>query len=207
LLRRRIDVKPIASICSRDPWGYRWAALAVAVAIAGCAAQVPRDPSSPYYRVPVGSVLRFDHKIGVPPGRTRVFFQNGTISMLFDRYAPNCNVEVRKIDYEARQYVEPGEYRVSRVQRTTEQVVEAGPLRLAALGRLVATMGGTSGSDGNPMIYEGYHLWLEGTDPNVMRLSCRGVLADPSEAYPPSIEEIRRSLGEIATLSLAEEGT
>jgi hypothetical protein len=124
--------------------------------------------------------------------------------MRFDRYAPNCNIEVDKIDYEARQYVEPGEYLVARVQRTTEQVVEARPVRLAALGPTLADLGGNGGNDGNPMIYEGYHLWLESPDPNVMRVSCRGALADPSEAYPPSIDEIRQSLGEIATLRLAE---
>ena len=55
------------------------------------------------------------------------------------------------------------------------------------------------------MIYEGYHLWLESSSqPNVMRLTCRGVIDIPWQARRPSIAEIRAALGEIATLSLGD---
>jgi hypothetical protein len=182
----------------------RFAANALVVlGIVGCATQVSKDPASPYSRVPVDSILTIHHKIEVPPGRSRVFFQNGRVAMAFNRYAPNCNIEVSKIDHQNRQYVEPGQYRVYRVQMSTEQIVRGRPLRLAALGLTLADLG-SDGGEGTPMIYEGYHLWLESADPHVRRVSCRGALADPPVALPPSIEEIRQSLGDIMTLSLAK---
>ena len=61
----------------------------------------------------------------------------------------------------------------------------------------------TDDDGGTSEVYEGYHLWLESSDqPDVRRLSCRGVYAMPAYAKPPSIAEIRAALGAIATLRL-----
>jgi hypothetical protein len=203
--RRPMDSQPRACIMpSFHAFGLRSGALASAAAISlsACIGSIPRDPASPWYRVPAGSTLSFQHKIEIPPDRTRVFLQHGAITITFNHYAVNCNVEVRKLDYEAVQYLEPATYRVSSVQDTVEEVVQAAPLQLATTDASLA-MGDEGGSD--PMIYRGYHLWLEGPDPNLMRLSCRGAFADPHEAYPPSIDEIRAALGDIAHLQLAEQ--
>jgi hypothetical protein len=56
---------------------------------------------------------------------------------------------------------------------------------------------------GKPMVVRGYHLWL-GSDrqPDVMRMTCRGAFDDINRADPPSLEEVRRALGEVAELSL-----
>ena len=171
--------------------------------LSACATQIPKDTASPYYQVPAGSLVRINRVIEIPPQRTRLFIQHGRLSAGFDHYTPNCNIEVFKRDDFAVQYVEPGGYRITRVQRSQVEVVQAEPLQLAALDSplLLALEGG----DGNASIYEGYHLWLEGPDPNVMRLSCRGAYADPSEAYPPSIDQIRQALGGLITLELAAE--
>lgn len=60
------------------------------------------------------------------------------------------------------------------------------------------------GGGGTPMIYEGYHLWFDSPDqPNVMWMTCIGIFADMWEARPPTIAEIRASLGKLATLELA----
>lgn len=171
--------------------------------LSGCASQAPKDPASPYFKVPPGSILTIKRKIEVPPGSTRVFFQNGKVSPAFNHYAANCNIEVNKLDEAAVQYVEVGEYRIVKVQRTQEEVVRSRRIQLAALSPLLA-FGGGDGGEGSAMIYEGYDLWLESADPNVRRLSCRGAFADPHEAYPPSIDEIRQSLGAIMTLQLME---
>ena len=178
--------------------------LLAALLLGGCATQVPKDTASPYYLVPVGSVLKIHRMIEVPPVSTRLFFQNGKVSAGFNHYAPNCNIEVFKRDNHAVQYVKSGEYLISRVQKTQEEVVRARRLQVAARTLTMVALSG--GGDGNASIYEGYHLWLEGPDPNVMRLSCRGVYAAPSEAYPPSIDEMRQALGEIMALELAQDG-
>ena len=173
--------------------------------LSGCAAQIPKDTASPYYMVPAGSLLRIHQPIEIAPMRTRLYLQNGRVTAGFNHYAPNCNIEIYKRDDLAVQRVEPGEYRISGVQQTMEEVVRAPHLQLAALGSPPLLASGSVG-DGNASIYLGYHLWLEGPDPNVMRLSCRGVYADPGEAYPPSIDQMRQALGRIMSLELAFEG-
>lgn len=174
----------------------------VAWQLAGCNQVALNDPSWPYAKVPIGTALEIHQAITVPPAVTRVYMQLGRLVRTFDRYQANCNIEVRKIDWEKPQTIEPGSYRVTRVQNSTEEVVEARPLWVAALGSKLA---GIDDGGGATFIYAGYHLWLEGPDPNVRRVSCRGVYADPADAAPPSINDIRQALGDLITLKTPAE--
>lgn len=181
----------------------RWMIVfAVTTLLAACSASVPKDPSSPHYQVIEGSILQLKRKIEIPPGRVRVFIQNGRITANFDHYAPNCNVEVNKLDHANVQYIEPGDYRIRRVQSSVEEVVQSKPALVAALG--IGPWLAGNDSDGNAMVYEGYHLWLDDPENNFRRLSCRGTYADPWDARPPSIAEMRQALGAIADLRLVE---
>ena len=154
--------------------------LAFSLALAGCNQAALQDPSLPYAKVPVDTSLEIKQPITVPPGSTRVYIQLGKISRGFNRYAANCDIEVAKLDRVNPQSIEPGVYRISRVQRVTEEVVEARPVFVASLGGMIAEGGVDDG--GSTLIYEGYHLWLDGPDPNVRRVTCRGSYADPARA-------------------------
>jgi len=183
--------------------GTSLAAILAVSLLSGCATNVAQDPSSPYYQVPPGSMLKLNHSIEIPPGRARVFIQHGAVSVIFDHYAPNCNVEVDRLDYERVQYVKPGEYPIRRVQRSVEEVVQQRPVRVAALGPMtdmLASGEAGDGGDGTSNIYEGYHLWLDDRTGNFTRLSCRGAFAYPVDARPPSIDEMQEALGEIGSL-------
>ncbi len=175
-------------------------AVCITVLLAACNELISKDPASPYSLVPVGSGLDIRRTIEVPPGRARVFFQAGRETMNFDHYAPSCNIEVRILNNDAVQYVSPGVYRIARVQQYVEEIVRARHIELAAAGEIVTALG--DGGDGNIMIYDGYHLWLDGDDKNLMRLSCRGAYADPVDARPPGVNEIRAALGESMELHL-----
>jgi hypothetical protein len=159
------------------------------------------DASSPFYKVPEGSVIALHQALELRPGTTRTWLQFGqAVGSSFDRYAPNCNFESWTIDHDRSRKILPGAFVVRRIQNVREEVVRVdAPRRFAAL-RLAD--GGIDGG-GPSMVYEGYHLWLENPQqPDVRRLTCRGAFADPWEAYPPSIEEIRAALGQLATLRL-----
>lgn len=181
----------------------RWlAALVAACALSLSACSTPtarQDESSPYYAVPQGSVLQLHRPIEIRPGSTRTWIQRGEVVRGFDRYWPNCSLEVSRLDHDNSQIVEPGGFTVTRSQFLREEVaILSHSVRVAAL-RLAAA----EDSGGHSMIYEGWHLWLDHPDrPNVRRLTCRGVFADPADARPPSIDEIRAALGEVATLRL-----
>jgi hypothetical protein len=54
------------------------------------------------------------------------------------------------------------------------------------------------------MIQEGYHFWFAADgDPNAMRLTCLGMLDDMSRSRPITLQEIRATLGDVATLEIA----
>ncbi len=173
--------------------------LAGALLTGGCATQPLTDTASPYFRVPPGATVTLAQPVEIPAGRTRVFFQHGALVQGYDHYAPTCNLEVRRILATQAQTVAAGQYTVDTVQDTLEQVVDAQPLQLAMADGLLA-LGDTD--NGQPNVYRGYHLWLNGPDPNLMRLSCRGPFSEPSLAYPPSIDQIREALGQSVTLEL-----
>ena len=81
--------------------------------------------------------------------------------------------------------------------KSTEEIAEARPTLFASINIQLAEgvdQGGAS------FVYLGYHLWLDGPDPNVRRLTCRGGYADPASALPPSINQIRQALGDVMTL-------
>ena len=145
------------------------------------------------------SSLTLNQKIDFKPGKTRVFLQDGMVVSQFNHYKSNCNLEIRKKDEENWQFVEPGVYKVISTRQTLEEVVRFIPgneTRVAS--RLILADIDTSQTD----IYLGMHYYLSGEDANVMRLSCRGVMALPHEAEPPTLQEIRQALGNIITLNL-----
>ena len=45
------------------------------------------------------------------------------------------------------------------------------------------------------------HFWFtSASQPDVRRMSCFGVYAEPYELYPPTVQEIRQALGSIAEI-------
>ncbi|MCU7795489.1 MAG: hypothetical protein KZQ73_06575 [Candidatus Thiodiazotropha sp. (ex Semelilucina semeliformis)] len=156
---------------------------------------VSDDPNYPYNLPPVGSTIVLKKTVSVPAGEVRVFLQGGVLmnKSEFDRYKANCSFELRKLDDIPRD-IEPDSFIVTEVQRTMEQVVkQLGPEQ--GFVKVGFDIGG------KPMVTRGYHLWL-GSDrqPDVMRMTCRGSFDDLNRADPPSLGEVRYSLGEFAEL-------
>lgn len=180
-------------------WAWLWALPLMVGGISGCAlVTVPADPASPYYMVPEGSVIELHQPLRIPPGSTRVWLVRGQPAAGRDWYAPGCNLEIDTLDRERVQIVDPGVFEVSRVQRTSEHTSER------AAGVVVAALGaGFSWDSGDNRTWQGYHLWLHSDrQPDVRRLTCKGIYAEPWQATPPSIEVIRETLGAVASLRL-----
>lgn len=179
--------------------------VAILLTADGCSKLVQNDGSGIYARVPVGSVLRLNQQIPIPPERARVWFKGDSLGRGAGSYEPVCGLEVRNIDWKETQHVEPGEFRIHRVQEMWAEVVQRQPRPAATVRFQLASY--CRGDGGNAMIYEGYHFWLESKDqPNVMRLTCIGAFDDMPDAVPPTLKEIRESLGRYATLELVGDG-
>ena len=68
---------------------------------------------------------------------------------------------------------------------------------VAGLSHALAGFGGS----GSSSYHEGFHFWIYSErQPDVRRMSCYGVYAQPYELYPPTLEEIRVALGGLAVI-------
>ena len=179
----------------------RLSVLPVLALLGGCYASVEPQNGNNALSTSQGSTLSINKKIEIKPSHTRVFIQDGIIVSQFNHYKPGCNIEVRKKDDENWQFIQPADYRVVSSQQTREEVVLFSPGQETMVASLLKTA--AAGVDGGLSdIYLGIHFHLSGEDSNVMRLSCRGVLAAPHEAKPPTLKEIQQALGDIMHLKL-----
>ncbi|MEJ2396384.1 MAG: hypothetical protein P8Z77_16910 [Candidatus Thiodiazotropha sp.] len=178
----------------------QFAVMFAALLLVACSQQylVNVDADYAYNLPPVGSTLVLKKPITIPAGEVRVFLQHGEVFRKsdFDRYEPSCSLELRKLADVARE-IEPDSFLVTKVQRLMQQVVQREQPRA---GLMKVDMD----SGGKPMVIHGYHLWL-GSDkqPGVMRMTCRGYFDDINRADPPSLNDVAKSLGDYAELSLA----
>ena len=174
----------------------------LALGVAGCTALAPFDPASPYWLPPVGSEVDLKQALEVPPQSARVFLQQGkaVAKSGVNQFLPNCNFEVNQVFEDSSQTIQPDTFRVRRVGRQWEEVVQQVPTQYAALHLARGSVdGGTS-----PIIHA-VHFWLESPrQPEVRRLSCRGAVDDPPKAKPPTGEEIFQALGDIAKLRVPD---
>ena len=174
--------------------------LFISFTFIGCAERQVKDPNSPWYRITTGSIVKLNQQLEIPVGSVRVFLQHGRAirKSQLNHYYPNCNFEVRQLD-SAPQYIDSGEFLITDVRWSKEQVVKWHGAQIAS------RFSGGFLSDDSASIYRYYHFRLESVDqPNLMRLTCRGGLEDRYQADLPSLDEIREALGDIVTITLAE---
>jgi hypothetical protein len=181
----------------RDVW---ICVLSVFVFVAGCqkSSTVRESAGGPFVGLQNATVV-LKQDIVIPPRQSRVFLQDGGVaaggailSGGFDSYRPHCAFEIASVDHSGFP-VNATTFSVTRVQRTTTQVVRNSRI-------LVASAGSMSGG-GSASYYDGYHFWLESdVEPEVRRMSCYGVFAQPFELFPPTIEEINAAIRGVAEL-------
>jgi len=145
-----------------------------------------------------GAELVLKRDLRIAARHARVFVQDGRSSAGgFDNYAPHCAFEIDRVDHVGHT-IRAGSFRVIRVEGSLQRVVAAGPILVADLQ---LSFGGGFGGSGSSAYHEGYHFWLASThQPEVRRMSCYGVYAEPYELSPPSFGEIQDALGELAEI-------
>lgn len=175
--------------------------LAAALVLSGCQTLIQQSENGNWIDIAPGSTLTLHQSVQVAQDRARVFFVNGRARNSGASYRPSCALEVRRISRDGPQTIPAGMLRIKRIQNYWTEVVD---VRNPDAPRLRLVSVGGDGSDGGySMIQTGFHLWLDDSaDQNLMRLTCLGILADPVDAYPPTLEEIRAALGKLATLTV-----
>lgn len=139
--------------------------------------------------------------VSIPAGRARLFLQDGGIVGGRNLYRPHCALEIDSIDHMGFP-ISAETFEVVRVQRSTVQIASQGDPRFAATFMAFGAYRSRSGR-----LHDGYHFWLQSeTQPAVMRLTCYGIFARPSDLEPPTLEEVNAALGEVGTIQVTEAG-
>jgi hypothetical protein len=172
-------------------------AVAISLLLAGCQRSATvRDSQINRWVLLDGAQLQVRQALPVAAGKARVFVQDGVVSGGFDNYRTHCAFEIDNIDHDGAT-IEPDIFQVVRVQHTLVPVVQARPLMIAGPWRAA----GIDGFGGSSSYHEGYHFWIYSErQPQVMRMSCYGVYAQPYELEPPTLADIRNALGGLAEI-------
>lgn len=179
-------------------------------ALAGCSTLIQRTEHGRWVEIGPDTALTLHRPITIRQDRARAFITNGRISRSSANYRTSCALEVREIARQAAQQVSHGRFQIIRAQHYWTEVAA----NLHAW-RVFVQIAELSNGGGQPLIQTGYRFWLERADertealtdepakePNVMHLTCLGILAEPAEAFPPTIKELEQALGGLATLQL-----
>jgi len=159
------------------------------------------NEDSPFYLVPVGSVLTLNQDVEIPPHRVGIILQDGQIKPLsaVNQYYPHCKFEVLKIR-DIPQTVHADRFTIEKAVQEITDMVDAGGIRLAdiSLGVGINMYAG----DVSVQTFATRLSLRSARQPDVYLLSC-GQWAYPAEGQHVSIREIRRVLGKLFTLQLA----
>lgn len=182
----------------------RWLALfcsMFATLLTACGPMQIRDArTATWVPIQAGS-LEVHRDIRIPGGRARIFFQDGVLSSGINEFKPFCWLEVATLEAQD-QSVHPDSFTIIQVSGGTEEIVESGPLMLAALHGVAMTA--LDSDNGGPsritrLLNFSLHSNLQ---PDVRRLTCGGAFEEPSDADAPTVQEIAVVLGEYAALML-----
>jgi hypothetical protein len=167
--------------------------------LSACGPMTIKDMTTQRF-VPIqGWVLELHQEVTISPNRTRLFFQDGRVSYGINEYEPHCQLRVRPISTQPRP-VHPDRFSIDKAFGDVDSIVSNGPVRLAAAGTAVV-MGDGGDGDGPGQVIYFYYLGLHSDrQPDVSYLVCGGALNDPAFARYPTLQEIRASLGDYATL-------
>ena len=172
--------------------------LASTLLLAGCSKSAAvRESAGGDFLQLQGATLVLNQAVEVGPGKARVFIQDGRVlGNGFDHYRAHCGLEIRSVQHDGF-VVQPDRFAITLVQGSLQQVVTRGAVQVASL----SLASGIDGGNGSSAYHEGYHFWLESRQqPEVIRLSCYGVYAQPYELEPPTLQEIHEALGPLAEI-------
>ena len=174
------------------------AVTAAALLVSGCQqnASIRGDTFGRYMQLNAASVV-LKRDIRISAGKARVYIQNDRAGVGeqissggFDSYRPHCAFEISRVDH-AGFDIKAQTFAVTRIQQTVVPVVSRAPVMVAGFGFWADSQA----------YYSGYHFWLASdTQPEVRRMTCYGVYAEPYELYPPTLQEINAALGAVAEL-------
>jgi hypothetical protein len=174
--------------------------LICAVLLVGCQPAYLKDgrpnENSPYFEIPVGSKFVLHQTLTIRPYSRNVFFQNGRALPFFDvnEFIDYCALTLYA-QKQAPQTVKPDTFTVTKVYREYLYQLASAPVVLAQMFQ---------DKDGDTWHVLATQMELQAKDqPDVIRLTC-AAWGLPQDISNVTLAGIRKSLGDVATLELAD---
>lgn len=177
-------------------------AILSSLLVSGC--QVPFSADSPLTPVPEQSTLLLHQPLTIPPQSVSLWFQNGQQlpENDLDHYYPHCKFETLKIQ-EIEKTIQPDTFVIHKVVRWNDYARQ--PIRLASapVEIKISVSGADNGGPGH--VNTATEMFLRSDkQPDVYRLVC-SQWEDAAERTHVTINQIRRTLGDIFSLNLPAE--
>ncbi|MCW9046820.1 MAG: hypothetical protein OQK46_01970 [Gammaproteobacteria bacterium] len=171
-------------------------AILFLLTITSCSNEVIKDEDSYLYSVPPGSTLTLNQNITIRANLGRTFFQNGEVIVesSLNIYYPHCSLTVNTI-LDKDRVISPTTFSIHKV--IDDEEYAQGYIQFASNDISVSSRG--------PLItgLVTYYFLSSSMEPDVRTLEC--IQWDSLyENRHLSIREIRRSLGDILTLKIAD---
>ena len=173
---------------------YKVILLLVLTTLVSCASG-PYPVSSPYYRIPEGSRIVLKQRLTILPNRARIYIQYGKVvtAKEKDQYYPNCWFLSRKL-LDTPQVIEPGVFTITKTKKYEDHVHRNNFIQLAGLN--VVSDGGLTA-----IKYTTELSIHSDKQPDIFRFSC-SYWEDPLDAEHLTVEQIQRTIGDIAAIEI-----
>lgn len=173
--------------------------LPLLLSLTACQSGGPARSESTLFAQLAGGQFILHRDVSIPPGRVRVIFQQGTAVPGASELQPRCELEVRDI-LETPQTIPAGSYRIGKVRGMQRFVNrQDGKLLLAAMGEPVRL---ANEGDNQWYMYTYRIQLLSEQQDEAPTLACGGAYNFAFYARYPTLQEMRDSLGDYATLTL-----
>ena len=168
----------------------------ISLMLTACTQTVVPKFDSPYYKIPLGSILVLHQSLTIPPNQARVIIQNGRLISRRDRdqYYPYCEFEIRTLS-ESEQVILPDRFRIHKLWKhmdTSRQQV-----MYASVGLMLA-------DNNDPLVAYNTIMFLSSDkQPDVYRMSCMYWTDDPLDQHL-SVNQINKTLGDILSIEITD---
>jgi hypothetical protein len=159
-------------------------------------------------QVPVGSTITINETLSIAPNKAKVFMQRGVVAdRVTHTYEPYCYVAVKRPRSEmgSAGTIQPESFKVQKEYRRMEQMASLPVKYASSISIGISVGGGTwlARNEGGPQNLNYYMSLSSEAQPTVTHLVC-GVFAEPRERGIPSVDEIRKAVGSLVTIDLAQ---
>ena len=174
--------------------------LIPALLLTACQSMLPKDGNVLFRKLPGGTFV-LHREVVIAPGLAHITFQDGAAAYGASEFHPRCELEVKFI-MDTPQTIPAGSYRIGAVRGLQRYVNRPpGGIRLANAGDTLQLA--DSGTD-EWLMHTYWMQLLRDEQEDTPNLICGGAYGFPYYAHYPTLQEIRDSLGNLATLTLRE---